>query len=79
MADKLQELQQRVHLSPTLRADAQPYTPQVQLDISYKAKIDAGAVVLCTAEVESLEGRKLWMKVGWQLGAPLTAGGGCGC
>lgn len=36
---------------------------QVQLDVSYRAKIDAGAVVLCTAEVESLEGRKLWMKV----------------
>lgn len=48
------------------RTRACPPPPmQVQLDISYKAKIDAGAVVLCTAEVESLEGRKLWMKVGW--------------
>lgn len=43
---------------------------QVQLDISYKSKIDAGAVVLCTAEVESLEGRKLWMKVGWRMVEP---------
>lgn len=35
---------------------------QAQLNVSYKRKIDAGAAVLCTTEVESLEGRKLWMK-----------------
>lgn len=36
----------------------------VQLEVTYKQKIDASAqsAVLCTAEVESLEGRKLWMK-----------------
>ena len=61
----------RLHRAATCRELNQllPLQPivcplQVQLDISYKAKIDAGAVVLCTAEVESLEGRKLWMKVG---------------
>ena len=25
-------------------------------------KISAGSIVLCTAEVESIQGRKLWMK-----------------
>lgn len=35
---------------------------QVQLEVSYKAKISAGRTVLCTTEVESMEGRKLWMK-----------------
>lgn len=34
----------------------------VQLDVSYRRKIDAGATVLCTTEVESIEGRKVWMK-----------------
>jgi hypothetical protein len=34
----------------------------VQLEVSYKAKISAGRTVLCTTEVESAEGRKLWMK-----------------
>ena len=33
-----------------------------QLEVSYKHKIPAGATVLCSAEVESMEGRKLWMK-----------------
>ncbi|KAL3140961.1 hypothetical protein ABBQ32_005483 [Trebouxia sp. C0010 RCD-2024] len=32
------------------------------LEVEYKAKISAGSVVLCTAEIESMEGRKLWMK-----------------
>ncbi|KAI3438715.1 hypothetical protein D9Q98_001135 [Chlorella vulgaris] len=34
----------------------------VQLEVSYKAKVSAGRTVLCTTEVESSEGRKLWMK-----------------
>lgn len=34
----------------------------VQLEVSYKSKISAGAKILCTTEVESVEGRKLWMK-----------------
>lgn len=34
----------------------------VQLEVSYKAKIPAGQIILCTAEVESMAGRKLWMK-----------------
>lgn len=34
----------------------------VQLEVSYKAKISAGRTVLCTTEVESMNGRKLWMK-----------------
>jgi len=34
----------------------------VQLEVSYKSKIPAGATVLCAAEVESVDGRKLWMK-----------------
>ena len=33
----------------------------VQLEVQYKAKIPAGAVLLCTCEVERAEGRKLWM------------------
>jgi len=35
---------------------------QVHLEVGYKAKISAGRTVLCTTEVESIEGRKLWMK-----------------
>ncbi|PSC67606.1 Acyl-coenzyme A thioesterase THEM4 [Micractinium conductrix] len=34
----------------------------VQLDVSYKQKIGAGATVLCTTEIESVDGRKVWMK-----------------
>lgn len=34
----------------------------MQLEVSYKAKISAGRTVLCTTEVESAEGRKLWMR-----------------
>lgn len=34
---------------------------QMQLNVSYKAKIPAGSKVLCLANVESTEGRKLWM------------------
>lgn len=34
----------------------------VQLDVSYKAKIPAGATVLCSAKIDSMEGRKMWMK-----------------
>jgi acyl-coenzyme A thioesterase PaaI-like protein len=41
----------------------------VQLEVSYKSTISAGRTVLCTTEVESAEGRKLWMKAvvrcGW--------------
>ncbi|DBB18213.1 hypothetical protein WJX82_002941 [Trebouxia sp. C0006] len=32
------------------------------LEVEYKAKISAGATILCTAEVESVNGRKVWMK-----------------
>lgn len=47
----------------------------VHLEIGYKSKIEAGRTILCTTEVESLEGRKLWMKVRrWvQLSAALAA------
>eukprot|EP00887_Chlorella_sp_A99_P004170 scaffold23.g4170.t1 len=34
----------------------------VHLEVGYKHKIQAGRTVLCTTEVESVEGRKLWMK-----------------
>lgn len=34
----------------------------VQLDVSYKAMMPAESRVLVTVEVESLEGRKLWMR-----------------
>ncbi|KAL6770898.1 hypothetical protein ACKKBF_B33150 [Auxenochlorella protothecoides x Auxenochlorella symbiontica] len=34
----------------------------VALEVQYKAKIPAGQRLLCTAEVESAEGRKVWMK-----------------
>jgi hypothetical protein len=33
----------------------------VQLEVSYKSKIPAGSLILCRAELESFEGRKLWM------------------
>mmetsp|Transcript_20763 Transcript_20763/g.62538 ORF Transcript_20763/g.62538 Transcript_20763/m.62538 type:complete len:297 (+) Transcript_20763:187-1077(+) len=33
-----------------------------QLDITYRSKIAAGQSILCTAEVESIEGRKVWMR-----------------
>ncbi len=36
--------------------------PQVHLEVGYKSKITAGRTVLCTTEVESIEGRKIWMK-----------------
>jgi acyl-coenzyme A thioesterase PaaI-like protein len=32
------------------------------LEVDYRAKIQAGRLLLCTTEVESIEGRKLWMK-----------------
>ena len=32
------------------------------LEVDYKQKIPAGRLLLCTTEVESCEGRKLWMK-----------------
>ena len=41
----------------------------VQLEVSYKSKIAAGKTVLCTTEVESAEGRKLWMKAVVRWGA----------
>lgn len=44
------------HLGPAAAA----YT--VALEVAYKSKIAAGSTVLCTTEVESMEGRKLWMK-----------------
>ena len=34
----------------------------VALEVAYKHKIPAGATVLCTAELESMEGRKMWFK-----------------
>ena len=34
----------------------------VSLEVQYKSKIAAGSTVLCTTEVESMEGRKLWMR-----------------
>lgn len=34
----------------------------VALEVAYKHKIPAGATVLCSAELESLEGRKMWFK-----------------
>ena len=34
----------------------------VALEVAYKHKIPAGAVVLCTAQLESIEGRKMWFK-----------------
>jgi len=34
----------------------------VALEVAYKNKIPAGATVLCSAELESLEGRKMWFK-----------------
>ena len=34
----------------------------VHLEVAYKSKIAAGRTVLCTCEVESAEGRKVWMK-----------------
>lgn len=33
----------------------------VNLEVQYKAKIPAGATLLCSAELERTEGRKLWM------------------
>lgn len=49
----------------------------VHLEIAYKSKIEAGRTILCTTEVESLEGRKLWMKVWWlSRAAGATAGKG---
>lgn len=33
----------------------------VQLDVTYKARVPAGKTLLCSAEVERSEGRKLWM------------------
>lgn len=39
-----------------------PRRRQVHLEVAYKSKISAGRTVLCTTEVESIEGRKLWMK-----------------
>ena len=35
---------------------------QVHLEVGYKSKISAGQTVLCVTEVESMEGRKVWMK-----------------
>ncbi|KAK9812857.1 hypothetical protein WJX72_004768 [[Myrmecia] bisecta] len=32
------------------------------LEVNYKAKIQAGRLLLCTTEVESIDGRKVWMK-----------------
>ena len=49
----------------------------VHLEIAYKSKIEAGRTILCTTEVESLEGRKLWMKVRWW-GRAAGAGAGKG-
>lgn len=34
----------------------------VHLEVDYKSRIDAGKTVLCTTEIESTEGRKIWMK-----------------
>ncbi|KAK9821548.1 hypothetical protein WJX74_010745 [Apatococcus lobatus] len=34
----------------------------VHLEVDYKNKIQAGRLLLCEVEVESMEGRKLWMK-----------------
>jgi acyl-coenzyme A thioesterase PaaI-like protein len=34
----------------------------VHLEVAYKSKIEAGRTILCTTEIESQEGRKLWMK-----------------
>lgn len=33
-----------------------------QLDMTYKGKIASSSAILCTAEVESIEGRKIWMR-----------------
>lgn len=63
----------------------------MSLEVQYKSKIAAGSTVLCTTEVESMEGRKLWMKAtvsgerlrqggagrgGWA-GVRVRAGWGC--
>lgn len=32
------------------------------LEVQYKARLPGGATVLCTCEVESIEGRKVWMR-----------------
>lgn len=34
----------------------------VALEVAYKQKIPAGAMVLCSAQLESIEGRKMWFK-----------------
>ncbi len=45
--------------APATRVGGPMYT--VRLEVDYKAKIAAGTTVLCTVEVERMEGRKLWM------------------
>lgn len=47
---------------PTLSLACLPRLPQVHLEVGYKQKIEAGRTILCTTELESIEGRKLWMK-----------------
>ena len=32
------------------------------LEVDYKAKMQAGRLVVCEVELESIEGRKLWMR-----------------
>ena len=34
----------------------------VNLDVSYKAPVPAGSALLCTASLESVEGRKTWVR-----------------
>ena len=34
----------------------------VALEVAYKAKIPAGSTILCTAELESIQGRKMWFQ-----------------
>lgn len=33
----------------------------VQLEVAYKSRVAAGSTVLLTSEIESMEGRKIWM------------------
>ncbi len=62
-----------IPFSLTRRRRGPAYT--VNLEVQYKSKIEAGRTILCTTEVESLEGRKLWMKVGRQGGGGRRGGG----
>ena len=45
----------------------------VQLEVSYKKPVPAESTVICTASIESIEGRKAWAKATVQVSLPLPA------